>query len=79
MILGLGSDLSDIRRIQASQTRELARADLLRHNGWLRQVLAASAGWSGPLLAQRWQADQAVLRQGCGTVELTLPPDAMMG
>ena len=71
--------LIEIRRIQASQTRELARADLLRHNGWLRQVLAASAGWSGPLLAQRWQADQAVLRQGCGTVELTLPPDAMMG
>ncbi len=71
--------LIEIRRIQASQARELARADLLRHNGWLRQVLVASAGWSSPLLARRWQADQAVLRQGCGTVELTLPPDVMMG
>ena len=71
--------LIEIRRIQASQARELARADLLRHNGWLRQVLVASAGWSSPRLARRWQADQAVLRQGCGTVELTLPPDVMMG
>lgn len=71
--------LIEIRRIQASQARELARADLLRHNGWLRQLLATSAGWSGPLLARRWQADQALLRQGWGTLELTIPNDAMMG
>ena len=80
VLAGISAErLLEIRPIQASQARELARADLLRHNGWLRQVLAASAGWSGPLLARRWQADQALLRQGCGTLELTIPNDAMMG
>jgi 2-polyprenyl-6-methoxyphenol hydroxylase-like FAD-dependent oxidoreductase len=71
--------LLEIRPIQASQAEELARAERLRRNGWLRQLLVASAGWSGPLLARRWQNSQALLRQGCIATELTLPDAAMMG
>ncbi len=70
--------LNEIRPIQASQAQELSRAELLRSNGWLRQLLAASAGWSGPLLAQRWQASQALLRQGSAGMELSVPDAAMM-
>jgi 2-polyprenyl-6-methoxyphenol hydroxylase-like FAD-dependent oxidoreductase len=91
-VLGQGSDadldrvlatisaerLLELRPIQASQAEELARAELLRRNGWLRQLLVASAGWSGPLLARRWQSSQALLRQGCTATELTLPDAAMM-
>jgi hypothetical protein len=36
----------------------------------LRRLLAATAGWSGPLLAQRWAASQQQLRQGV----MALPP-----
>jgi hypothetical protein len=71
--------LLEIRPIQASQAEELARAERLRRNGWLRQLLVASAGWSGPLLARRWQSSQALLRQGRTATELTLPDAAMMG
>ena len=71
--------LNEIRPIQASQAQELARAELLRSNGWLRQLLAASAGWSGPLLAHRWQTSQALLRQGSAATDLTVPDAAMMG
>jgi len=70
--------LLEIRPIQASQAEELARAERLRRNGWLRQLLVASAGWSGPLLARRWQSSQALLRQGRAATELTLPDAAMM-
>ncbi|MFZ0408912.1 MAG: FAD-dependent monooxygenase [Cyanobium sp.] len=70
--------LLEIVPIQASQAQELARAELLRHNGWLRQLLAVSAGWSGPLLSRRWQHSQRLLRQGSAATELTLPDAAMM-
>jgi hypothetical protein len=42
----------------------------------LRQLLAASARWIGPLLARRWSADQRQLRDGAGTITPTasLPP-----
>ncbi|MEI6031001.1 MAG: FAD-dependent monooxygenase [Synechococcaceae cyanobacterium ELA739] len=71
--------LQEIRPIQADQAREVGRADLLRHNPWLLHLLTASASWSGPLLAQRWQASQVLLRQGSATADLTLPDAAMMG
>jgi 2-polyprenyl-6-methoxyphenol hydroxylase-like FAD-dependent oxidoreductase len=54
----------EIQRIQALQRQELGRALLLRRNGLLRRLLTATAPWSGPLLARRWQAGQPTLRRG---------------
>ncbi|MFZ9752226.1 MAG: FAD-dependent monooxygenase [Cyanobium sp.] len=54
----------EIKRIQALQRQELGRALLLRRNGLLRRLLTATAPWSGPLLARRWQAGQPTLRRG---------------
>lgn len=56
--------LPEIRRIQAHQRQELGRARLLLERPWLRRLLAATAGWSGPLLRRRWQAGQPTLRNG---------------
>ena len=56
--------LPEIRAVQALQRQELARAELLRQRPWLRQLLAATAPWSGPLLSRRWQAGQPTLRHG---------------
>ena len=54
----------EIRTVQALQRQELGRGELLRRQDWLRQLLAASAGVSGPLLSRRWQAGQPTLRRG---------------
>jgi len=64
----------EILRIQALQQQELNRARLLLGQPWLRRLLAATARWSGPLLARRWQAGQPTLRDG-----LPLPRGASMG
>ena len=56
--------LPEIERMQALQQREALRAERLLSQPWLRQLLAASAGWSGPLLAHRWSSDQRQLRTG---------------
>jgi 2-polyprenyl-6-methoxyphenol hydroxylase-like FAD-dependent oxidoreductase len=54
----------EIRTVQALQRQEMGRGELLRRQSWLRQLLAASAGVSGPLLSRRWQAGQPTLRAG---------------
>lgn len=56
--------LPEIRTVQALQRQELGRGELLRQQPWLRRLLAASAGVSGPLLSRRWQAGQPTLRTG---------------
>ena len=56
--------LPEISRVQALQRQELARAELLRRLPLLRRLLAATARWSGPLLARRWLAGQPTLRSG---------------
>ena len=56
--------LPEISRVQALQRQELARAELLRRLPILRRLLAATARWSGPLLARRWLAGQPTLRSG---------------
>jgi 2-polyprenyl-6-methoxyphenol hydroxylase-like FAD-dependent oxidoreductase len=56
--------LPEIRLIQALQQRELERGLLLRRSAWLRRLLAATAPWSGPLLARRWVGEQHLLRDG---------------
>ncbi len=66
----------EILTIQALQRQEGTRGERLRHSRPLRQLLAASARWIGPLLARRWSADQRQLRDGAGTITPTasLPP-----
>jgi 2-polyprenyl-6-methoxyphenol hydroxylase-like FAD-dependent oxidoreductase len=56
--------LPEIRVVQALQRQELGRGELLRRQPWLRRLLAATAGVSGPLLSRRWQAGQPTLRTG---------------
>jgi len=56
--------LPEIRAVQALQRQELGRGELLRRQPWLRQLLAATAPVSGPLLSRRWQAGQPTLRTG---------------
>ncbi|MEB3323149.1 MAG: FAD-dependent monooxygenase [Synechococcaceae cyanobacterium] len=56
--------LPEIRTIQRLQHRETLRGELLRHRAPLRRLLAATAGWSGPLLARRWVGEQHLLRVG---------------
>ncbi len=56
--------LPELRAVQALQAEEAARAQLLRHQPWLRALLARTAPLSGPLLARRWVASQRVLRDG---------------
>jgi 2-polyprenyl-6-methoxyphenol hydroxylase-like FAD-dependent oxidoreductase len=58
--------LAEILPIQRLQERETGRGLLLRRNGWLRRTLAATAPWSGPLLARRWVGEQHLLRHGRG-------------
>lgn len=55
---------AEVQAVQALQRQERARAETLRQRPWLRRLVAASAPWSGPLLARRWQAGQPTLRQG---------------
>ena len=56
--------LPEIRAVQALQSQELGRGELLRQQPWLRHLLAATAAVSGPLLSRRWQAGQPTLRTG---------------
>ena len=63
--------LPEISKVQALQRQELARAELLRRLPILRRLLAATARWSGPLLARRWLAGQPTLRSG---LPLPKPP-----
>jgi 2-polyprenyl-6-methoxyphenol hydroxylase-like FAD-dependent oxidoreductase len=56
--------LPEISKVQALQRQELSRAELLRRLPILRRLLAATARWSGPLLARRWLAGQPTLRSG---------------
>ena len=56
--------LPEICAVQALQRQELGRGELLRRQPWLRRLLAATAGVSGPLLSRRWQAGQPTLRTG---------------
>ncbi len=60
----------EIVAIQALQRREARLGEVLQRAPALRRLLAATAGWSGPLLAQRWAASQQQLRQGV----MALPP-----
>jgi len=54
----------EVERIQALQQHETERGERLRHQPWLRQLLAASSPWSGPVLGPLWASSQAVLRRG---------------
>lgn len=54
----------EIVAIQALQRREARLGEVLQRAPALRRLLAATAAWSGPLLAQRWAASQRSLRQG---------------
>ncbi|MEB3255581.1 MAG: FAD-dependent monooxygenase [Synechococcaceae cyanobacterium] len=54
----------ELRVVQALQAEEAQRAALLQNRPALRALLAATAPWSGPLLARRWRASQRVLRHG---------------
>lgn len=54
----------EVKTVQKAQQHEWERANLLRQRPWLRRFVAATAPWSGPLLARRWQAGQPTLRQG---------------
>lgn len=62
----------EIETIQALQRREARLGELLQRAPALRRLLAATAPWSGPLLARRWAASQQRLRQGV----LALPSSA---
>ena len=56
--------IGEIRTIQALQLREAERAQLLKHQGWLRRWLALNAHWIGPLVRHRWLREQQQLRDG---------------
>lgn len=63
------NDLSERRRtevasLQRLQLQEAQRGDLLRRQGWLRAVLAASAPWLGEAIGHHWQQQQRPLRHG---------------
>jgi hypothetical protein len=59
----------EIVAIQALQRREARLGEVLQQAPALRRWLAATAAWTGPLLAWRWAASQRRLRQG--VLELT--------
>ena len=50
--------------LQRLQRHEADRADRIRRQGWLRQLLVRSRFWIGPLLAKRWMGEQQRLRDG---------------
>ena len=54
----------ELRRIQALQAAESSSGELLRSQGWLRQVLAAQPSLFRPLITQIWLGRQRQLRQG---------------
>jgi len=54
----------ELRRIQALQAAESSSGELLRSQGWLRQVLAAQPTLFRPLITQIWLGRQRQLRQG---------------
>ena len=56
--------IGEIRTIQALQLREAQRAQLLKHQAWLRRWLALNAPWIGPLVGRRWIREQRLLRDG---------------
>ena len=60
--------LPEIQRIQQRQEQEARRADLLRRRHRLRNLLARTARWSGPLLERRWRATQQELRHGSAAI-----------
>ena len=54
----------ELRRIQALQAAEFSSGELLRSQGWLRQLLAAQPSLFRPLMTQIWLGRQRQLRQG---------------
>jgi 2-polyprenyl-6-methoxyphenol hydroxylase-like FAD-dependent oxidoreductase len=54
----------ELRRIQALQAAESSSGELLRSQGWLRQLLAAQPSLFSPLMTQIWLGRQRQLRQG---------------
>lgn len=54
----------ELRRIQALQAAESSSGELLRSQGWLRQLLAAQPTLFRPLITQIWLGRQRQLRQG---------------
>ncbi len=54
----------ELRRIQALQAAEFSSGELLRSQGWLRQILTAQPGLFRPLITQIWLGRQRQLRQG---------------
>jgi 2-polyprenyl-6-methoxyphenol hydroxylase-like FAD-dependent oxidoreductase len=56
--------IGEIVAIQAAQDREARRAELLRRQGWLRQLLSLNAHWMGPLIGRHWTVEQRHLREG---------------
>jgi 2-polyprenyl-6-methoxyphenol hydroxylase-like FAD-dependent oxidoreductase len=54
----------ELRRIQALQAAESSSGELLRNQGWLRQLLAAQPTLFRPLITQIWLGRQRQLRQG---------------
>jgi hypothetical protein len=54
----------ELRRIQALQAAEFSSGELLRSQGWLRQVLVAQPSLFRPLVTQIWLGRQRQLRQG---------------
>jgi len=54
----------ELRRIQALQAAESSSGELLRSQGWLRQLLAAQPSLFRPLMTQIWLGRQRQLRQG---------------
>jgi len=54
----------ELLRIQALQAAESNSGELLRSQGWLRQLLAAQPSLFRPLMTQIWLGRQRQLRQG---------------
>jgi 2-polyprenyl-6-methoxyphenol hydroxylase-like FAD-dependent oxidoreductase len=54
----------ELRRIQTLQSAEFSSGELLRSQGWLRQLLAAQPNLFRPLMTQIWLGRQRQLRQG---------------
>ena len=54
----------EIAVLQRLQRHEAERAERLRRQGWLRQLLVRNRSWIGPLLAWRWMGEQRRLRDG---------------
>lgn len=55
---------AEVASLQQLQLQETRRGELLRHQGWLRALVAGAAPWLGPAIGHRWQHQQQPLRHG---------------